>query len=148
MDNKINGFMMSQKQGCFHHNVNKINTCTHNYIHVPKNKCKPVFHNDNMSHEINFKVSQAIKKIADDITPTNNYMQVPLKMPIDTTLKTLTCKDAHELIIDPIVEQLHKQNNNMNCARKVVDEIDDQTTAHIEECNNTFKDPKVLQTNY
>ena len=56
----------------------------------------------------------------------NNYMQVPLKIPIDTPLKNHTWKDAHELIIDPIVEQLHKQNNNMNYARKVIDEIDDQ----------------------
>ena len=103
MDNEINGFMMNQ--GNFHHNGNKMNTCTRKYVQDPKNKCKPIFHNDKMSHEIYFKVSQAIKKIADDMTLTSNYMQVPLKMPVDTPLKTCTWKDACELVVDPIVQE-------------------------------------------
>ena len=78
---------MNQVQGNFHHNG------TNRLVHIPKNKCKQVFHKDKMSHEIDFKVSQAIKKIAEDITPMNNYMQVPLKMPVDTPLKICTWKD-------------------------------------------------------
>ena len=71
-----------------------------------------------------FKVSQAIKKIAEDITPMNNYMQVPLKMPVDTPLKIHTWKDSRELIVDPIIQHLKKQNNDMNYAKKVVDDIE------------------------
>ena len=146
MDNEINGFMMNQ--GNFHHNGNKMNTHTRKYIHIPKNKCKQVFHNDKMSCKIDFKVSEAIKKIADDMTPMSNYMQVPLKMPVDNTLKTCTWKDARELVVDPIVQQIHKQNNNMNYARKVVDDIEEQTMTHIDACDRTFQDLKVLWSNY
>ena len=78
------------------------------------------------------------------MTPTSNYMQVPLKMPVDTPLKTRTWKYARELIVDPIVQQLHKQNNNMNYARKVVDDVEEQNMEHINAGDRVFKDLKAL----
>ena len=101
-----------------------------------------------MSREIEFKVSLAIKKIAEDITPTNNYMQVPLKMPVDTPLKIRTWKDSWERDVDPIIQQLNKQNNNMNYARKVVDDVEEQNSEHINACDKVYEDLKALWKNY
>ena len=58
------------------------------------------------------------------MTPMSNYIQVPLKIPVYTPLKTRTWKDAHELVVDPIVQQIHKEKNNINYARNVVDDIE------------------------
>ena len=55
-------------------------------------------------------------------------MQVPLKIPVDTPLKICTWKDSRELIIDPIIQHLNKQNNKMNYAKKVVDDVDEQNS--------------------
>ena len=138
MDEQIRGFKMNQVQESFHHNG------TNRLVHVPKNKCKQVFHKNNVSREIDFKVSQAIKKIAEDMTPKNNYMQVPLKMPVDTPLKIRTWKDSRELIIDPIIQQLHKQNNNLSYAKKVVDDVDEQNSEQINACDKVSEDLKNL----
>ena len=71
-------------------------------------------------------------------------MQVPLKMPVDTPLKTHTWKDARELVVDSIFQKNHKQKNDMNHARKVVDDIEEQTMTHIDACDRAFQDLKVL----
>ena len=71
-------------------------------------------------------------------------MQVPWKMPVDTPLKIHTWKDSRELVVDPIIQQLNKQNNNMNYARKVVDNVEEQNVEHINACDRVYKDLKAL----
>ena len=53
-----------------------------------------------------------------------------------------------ELIIEPIIQQLHKQNNNLNYAKKVVDDVDEQNLEQINACDKVSEDLKALRKNY
>ena len=99
--------MFQQKDN--HQHVPKFSN-PQNRVTVPRKNYPKATHKNGISHEIDFKVSQAIKKISDD--PKNKKKEVKL-MPLDKPLKICTWNDATHLVFNHLTEHEQFSINQM-----------------------------------
>ena len=87
-------------------------------VSVPRKNYAKAAHKNGISRQIDFKVSQAIKKIAEEPNLVNNSM-----LPLDKPLKTRTWSDSTHLVFDHMIEHeqyvINQNNQNLVYLRRL-----------------------------
>ena len=114
-------------------------------VTVPCKNYPKANHKNRISREIDFKVSQAIKKISDN--PKNKIDEVKM-MPLDKPLKIRTCNDATHLLFDHLIEHEQFSINQMKTHFSLHHRLRENDRECSEAMKKMNKDVQSLKKNF
>ena len=125
-----------------HQNVTKFPN-SQNRVTVPHKNYPKATHKNGISHEIDFKVIQTIKKISDEPKKTSEEVKM---MPLDKPLKICTWNDSTHLVFDHLIEHEQFSINQIKLNFNLLHRLQEIDREHANAMKKINKDVLSLKT--